>query len=86
MQTLPMSSTLNKSFYSLHFPIDTSKLFLFYILGAPQGSDKPNKHEVEINSRNNREEKCDVTKIQIFEIMGLVAIFRTNKMKKVSLP
>ena len=24
-------------------------LFLFYILGAPQGSDKPNKHEVELN-------------------------------------
>ena len=49
VQTLPMSSTLNKSFYSLHFPIDTSKLFLFYILGAPQGSDKPNKHGAELN-------------------------------------
>ena len=29
-----------------------------------------------------REEKCDVTKIQICEIMGLVSIFRKRKMKK----
>ena len=30
-----------------------------------------------------REEKCDVIKIQICEIMGLDGIFRKNKMKKV---
>ena len=33
-----------------------------------------------------REEKCDVIKIQICEIMGLDGIFRKNKMKKVPLP
>ena len=28
----------------------------------------------------NSEEKCDVTKIQIWEIMGFVKIFRQKKM------
>ena len=32
-----------------------------------------------------REENCDVTKIHICEIMGLVSIFRKNKTKKVLL-
>ena len=29
-----------------------------------------------------KEEKCDVIKIQIYEVMGLVGIFRENKMKE----
>lgn len=31
-------------------------------------------------------EKCEVTKNQICEVMGLVSMFRKNKMKKVPLP
>jgi len=34
----------------------------------------------------NREEKFDVSKLQICEMMGLVSIFRKNKMKKALLP
>ena len=33
-----------------------------------------------------KEEKCDVLKIQICEVMGLVSIFRKNKMKNAPLP
>ena len=33
----------------------------------------------------NRDERCDVTKIQICEIMGLVSVLRKNKMKIASL-
>ena len=32
-----------------------------------------------------KEEKCDVIKIQICEVMRLVSIFRKNKMKNVPL-
>ena len=35
---------------------------------------------------NNRQEKCDVTKIQISEITGLDGTFRKNKMENVHLP
>ena len=34
----------------------------------------------------DREQKCDVTKIQILEIMGLIGVFRKNKIKKPPLP
>lgn len=30
----------------------------------------------------DREERCDVTKIQTCELMGLVSILRKNKLKK----
>ena len=33
-----------------------------------------------------KEEKCDVIKIQICEVMRLVSIFRKNKMKNAPLP
>ena len=34
---------------------------------------------------SNRVTKCDVTKIQICEIMGLIGIFRKNKVKNTHL-
>ena len=39
-------------------------------------------NDVSITVSPDREEKCDITKIQICEIMGLDRILRKNKMKK----
>ena len=39
-------------------------------------------NDVNIAVSPDREEKCDITKIQICEIMGLDRILRKNKMKK----
>ena len=43
-------------------------------------------NDVSIAVSPDREEKCDITKIQICEIMGLDRILRKNKMKKAAFP
>ena len=37
-------------------------------------------------SQNNTEEKCDVAKIQIYEVMGFVTIFRKKQDEEAFLP
>ena len=43
-------------------------------------------HDVSIAVSADGKEKCDITKIQICEIMGLDKILRKNKMKKAPFP
>jgi len=43
-------------------------------------------HDVSIAVSPDREEKCDITKIQMYEIIGLDRILRKNKMKKAPFP
>ena len=49
-------------------------------------STRKTSHDVSIAVSADREEKCDITKIQICEIMGLDRILRKNKMKKAPFP